>query len=65
MEISAAHARELEKQTERKAGLKVECDAAFEGVNRILFEAGCGHGHWCHDQCIDQGRDWRGDEGSS
>ena len=46
MEISAAHARELEKQTERKAALKVECDAAFAGVDRILFEAGCGHGHW-------------------
>lgn len=46
MEISAAHARELEKQQQRKADLKVECEAALVGVDSILFEAGCGHGHW-------------------
>ena len=46
MEISAAHARELEKQKQRKAALKDDCIANLEGVDRILFEAGCGHGHW-------------------
>lgn len=46
MEISAGYARELDKQKERKAALRVECSAALEGVERILFEAGCGHGHW-------------------
>ena len=46
MEISEAYARELEKQQQRKATLKAECSAALEGVDRILFEAGCGHGHW-------------------
>ena len=46
MEISAAHARELEKQKQRKADLKTEIGAGFEGVDRILFEAGCGQGHW-------------------
>jgi tRNA (guanine-N7-)-methyltransferase len=46
MEISAAHARELEKQQQRKAALEEECLTAFAGVERILFEAGCGHGHW-------------------
>ena len=46
MEISEAYARELEKQRQRKAALKAECTAALKGVDRILFEAGCGHGHW-------------------
>jgi tRNA (guanine-N7-)-methyltransferase len=46
MEISAAHARELEKQKQRKAALKAECINALKNVERILFEAGCGHGHW-------------------
>ena len=45
-EITAAHARELEKQRQRKDALREACDAAFAGVDRILFEAGCGHGHW-------------------
>ncbi|MGK0309217.1 MAG: tRNA (guanine-N7-)-methyltransferase [Lentimonas sp.] len=46
MEISAAYARELEKQKQRKAAHKAECTAALEGVERVVFEAGCGHGHW-------------------
>lgn len=46
MEISTAYARELEKQKLRKAALKVECATALKNVSRILFEAGCGHGHW-------------------
>ena len=46
MEITEAHARELEKQRQRKAELKAECEAALVGIDRILFEAGCGHGHW-------------------
>ena len=46
MEISASYARELEKQKLRKAALKAECERSLEKVGRILFEAGCGHGHW-------------------
>ena len=46
MEISASHARELKKQELRKAILKTECENGLERVGRILFEAGCGHGHW-------------------
>lgn len=46
MEISAAYAQELERQKQRKAALKSELAVALEGVDRILFEAGCGHGHW-------------------
>ena len=46
MEISASYARELEKQKLRKAALKAECEVRLAGVKRILFEAGCGHGHW-------------------
>ena len=46
MEISAAHARELEKQKQRKKVLKSELTTALEGVGHVLFEAGCGHGHW-------------------
>jgi len=49
MEISAAYARELERQKQRKAALKAECDISFEGVDSIVFEAGCGHGHWLAD----------------
>ncbi|WP_269523912.1 tRNA (guanosine(46)-N7)-methyltransferase TrmB [Coraliomargarita parva] len=44
--ISDSHARELAKQAVRKSTLRAECEAALEGVDRILFEAGCGHGHW-------------------
>ena len=46
MEISASYIRELERQKHRKAALKSELCAALEGVESILFEAGCGHGHW-------------------
>lgn len=46
MEINEGYARELARQAERKAALKVECEAALEGTDQILFEAGCGHGHW-------------------
>ena len=46
MEISASYARELEKQKQRKAMLKAECADALKNADRILFEAGCGHGHW-------------------
>lgn len=46
MKLSAAYARELDKQKQRKAVLREECAVALEGVDRILFEAGCGHGHW-------------------
>lgn len=46
MEVSAAYARELEKQKKRKLALKAELEVVLEGVDSILFEAGCGHGHW-------------------
>ena len=56
MEISEGYARELEKQQQRKAALLHECETALAGEGRILFEAGCGHGHWltsyaeCHPE---------------
>ena len=53
MEITEAHARELEKQRIRKEELRAECEDVLEGVNRILFEAGCGHGHWLTDYAED------------
>lgn len=46
MELSEGHAKELAKQAARKAALREECDQLLEGVERIVFEAGCGHGHW-------------------
>ncbi|MGJ8640533.1 MAG: tRNA (guanosine(46)-N7)-methyltransferase TrmB [Opitutaceae bacterium] len=49
MEISEAHARELEKQVARKKELKAQIEADLAGVDSILFEAGCGHGHWLAD----------------
>lgn len=49
MEISEAHARELAKQAARKAELVETCRNDLGGYDRILFEAGCGHGHWLTD----------------
>ena len=46
MEISPAHARELEKQRLRKDALKADCESALAGCATLFFEAGCGHGHW-------------------
>lgn len=46
MEITEAHARELEKQKLRKATLRTECESTLDGIDSIVFEAGCGHGHW-------------------
>lgn len=46
MLISESHARELAKQAERKAKLRDALATDLEGVVRVLFEAGCGHGHW-------------------
>ena len=48
-EITEAHARELEKQAARRVELVKTCRADLAGVDRILFEAGCGHGHWLTD----------------
>jgi tRNA (guanine-N7-)-methyltransferase len=48
-EITEAHARELAKQAARKAELVKMCRADLAGVDRMLFEAGCGHGHWLTD----------------
>jgi tRNA (guanine-N7-)-methyltransferase len=49
MEISEAHARELAKQAARQAELVETCRRDLAGCDRILFEAGCGHGHWLTD----------------
>ncbi|HKK17814.1 MAG TPA: tRNA (guanosine(46)-N7)-methyltransferase TrmB [Opitutales bacterium] len=46
MEISESHARELARQAERKAELRHALEHELAGVDSILFEAGCGHGHW-------------------
>ena len=46
MEITEAHARELERQKTRKEALCAELDADLAETQSILFEAGCGHGHW-------------------
>jgi len=43
---SSSHERELARQAERKAALRSELESALDGTGRILFEAGCGHGHW-------------------
>ena len=43
---SESHAREMAKQAKRKAALKGDLEDALDGVDRIVFEAGCGHGHW-------------------
>ena len=48
-EITEAHARELAKQAARKAELVRACRADLAGVKRVVFEAGCGHGHWLAD----------------
>lgn len=48
-EITEAHARELAKQAARKAELVETCRVDLAGCERILFEAGCGHGHWLTD----------------
>ena len=48
-QISEAHARELAKQAARKAELVETCSRDLAGCDRILFEAGCGHGHWLSD----------------
>jgi tRNA (guanine-N7-)-methyltransferase len=68
MEISDSYARELEKQAIRKADLRAALAADLAGVESILFEPGCGHGHWltgyaeAHPQVVCVGVDlisWR------
>jgi len=44
--LTEGHARELAKQEARKAALREDLERALDGVDRIVFEAGCGHGHW-------------------
>jgi len=48
-EITEAHARELAKQAQRKQDLAGELAVDLADVRSILFEAGCGHGHWLSD----------------
>ena len=57
MKIPAAYARELEKQKQRKAALKTECAAKLVGIEHILLEAGCGHGHWLTDFALSRTAD--------
>lgn len=49
MAISEAYARELAKQASRKEKLKAVLEEDLAGCTSILFEAGCGHGHWLTD----------------
>ena len=44
--LGKGYARELERRKQRKAILLAECERIFAGKDRIIFEAGCGHGHW-------------------
>jgi tRNA (guanine-N7-)-methyltransferase len=44
--ISESHARELARQARRKAELREALERDLDGVEKIFFEAGCGHGHW-------------------
>lgn len=46
MEISESYALELARQAVRKTELRADIEANLVGIDRILFEAGCGHGHW-------------------
>ncbi|MFP4157387.1 MAG: tRNA (guanosine(46)-N7)-methyltransferase TrmB [Opitutales bacterium] len=46
MEISESYALELAKQAARKADLRAALAADLDGVESVLFEPGCGHGHW-------------------
>ncbi len=46
MEITEAHARELEKQGRRKTELLDMISQQIGSIENIVFEAGCGHGHW-------------------
>jgi tRNA (guanine-N7-)-methyltransferase len=46
MEISESYALELARQAVRKTELRTDIEADLVGIDRILFEAGCGHGHW-------------------
>jgi tRNA (guanine-N7-)-methyltransferase len=46
MEISESYAQELAKQAARKADLSAALTTDLDGVESILFEPGCGHGHW-------------------
>lgn len=48
-ELTTSHARELARQTLRKTLLSAKITKDFSGVDRIFFEAGCGHGHWLSD----------------
>lgn len=46
MDKAERYARVLEDRENRKRELYAACEAALEGVDAIVFEAGCGHGHW-------------------
>ncbi|MFP4674138.1 MAG: tRNA (guanosine(46)-N7)-methyltransferase TrmB [Opitutales bacterium] len=47
--ISEKYRRELDKRERRKAELGAALEDALAGVERIVFEPGCGHGHWLTD----------------
>ena len=46
MGMTESHARELARQAARKAELRALLERDLAGVERVLLEAGCGHGHW-------------------
>jgi tRNA (guanine-N7-)-methyltransferase len=46
VDISESHARELDRQRRRKEALRRACAEALPAEGAIVFEPGCGHGHW-------------------
>lgn len=46
---SEGYARELAKQAARKQALAQALQHDLAGLDRIVFEPGCGHGHWLAD----------------
>jgi len=46
MERSERYAAELEKRRQRREALAARCGALREETRPLVFEPGCGHGHW-------------------
>ena len=49
MELTEKHARALALRRERWRELRERAEHALAGVDRVVFEPGCGHGHWLAD----------------
>ena len=48
-ELTEKHARALAHRRERVRGLREEVGRDLAGAGRVVFEPGCGHGHWLAD----------------